>query len=151
MIKNRIKILRKKFNNNQIDGYVVPKNDEFFSEYCEKNRLKFISNFSGSAGYAVILKKINYLFVDGRYTIQAEIESGKNFKIVDYKKIVDCNLFKNLTLGIDPRLFTSLQINKYFSKNNKKRLIQSNLIDEISKKKKWSFKAIFFNQIKYCW
>ena len=79
MIKNKIKILRKKFNNNQIDGYVVPKNDEFFSEYCEKNRLKFISNFSGSAGYAVILKKINYLFVDGRYTIQAEIESGKKF------------------------------------------------------------------------
>ena len=135
MIKNKIKILRKKFNNNQIDGYVVPKNDEFFSEYCEKNRLKFISNFSGSAGYAVILKKINYLFVDGRYTIQAQIESGKNFKIVDYKKIVDCNLFKNLTLGIDPKLFTSSQIKSFFLKYNKIKLIQKNLIDEISRKK----------------
>ena len=80
MIKNKIKILRKKFIKHQIDGYVVPKNDEFFSEYCAKNRLKFISNFSGSAGYAIIFKKKNYLFVDGRYTIQAEIESKKILK-----------------------------------------------------------------------
>ena len=135
MIKNNIKILREKFIKHQIDGYIVPKNDEFFSEYCAKNRLKFISNFSGSAGYAVILKKKNYLFVDGRYTIQAEIECKNYFKIIDYQKILNCNLFKNLTLGIDPKLFTSSQIKRYFSKNNKIKLIHENLIDEISKKK----------------
>ena len=63
MIKKRINKLRELFNNYGIDGYVVPKNDEFFSEYSRKNRLKFISNFTGSAGYAVILKKkkITYL------------------------------------------------------------------------------------------
>ena len=36
MIKNKIKILRKKFNNNQIDGYVMPKNDEFFLNIVKK-------------------------------------------------------------------------------------------------------------------
>ena len=107
MITKKIEKLKKNFNLYGIDGYVIPKNDEFFSEYAQKNRLKLISNFTGSAGYAVILKKKNYLFVDGRYTIQAEIESGKNFKIVDYQKIINCNLFKNITLGIDPKLFTS--------------------------------------------
>ena len=61
MIKKRINILREKFIKYKLDGYIVPKNDEFFSEYCEKKRLKFISNFSGSAGYAVILKNRNYL------------------------------------------------------------------------------------------
>ena len=135
MIKNKIKILKKKFIEHKIDGYIVPKNDEFFSEYCERNRLKFISNFSGSAGYAIILKNKNYLFVDGRYTIQAEIESSKNFKIVNYKEIVNCSLFKNLTIGLDPKLFTSFQIKKFFLKNNKIKLINKNLIDEISKKK----------------
>ena len=55
--KKRINKLRELFKNYGIDGYVVPKNDEFFSEYSSKNRLKFISNFTGSAGYAVILKK----------------------------------------------------------------------------------------------
>ena len=61
MIFKRLKNLKKKFNSLKIDGYVIPKNDEFFSEYS-KNRLKIISNFTGSAGYAVILKnKIFYL------------------------------------------------------------------------------------------
>ena len=42
---NRLKNLLKEYN---LDGYIVPKNDEFFCEYIpeNKNRLKFISNFS---------------------------------------------------------------------------------------------------------
>ena len=109
MIENNLKKLRNNFQFLGIDGYVVPKNDEYFSEYSEFNRLQIISNFSGSAGYAIILKNKNYLFVDGRYTLQAQIESSKNFEIVDYKKIINCSLFKNLTLGINPKLFSSEQ------------------------------------------
>ena len=42
-----------------LDGYIIPKNDEFFTEYVPnfKDKLNFISNFSGSYGFAVILKK----------------------------------------------------------------------------------------------
>ena len=130
-MKNKIKILRGKFNKYNIDGYVVPKNDDYFTEYSKINRLKIISNFSGSAGLAIILKDKNYLFTDGRYTIQSQMESGKNFKIVSYEKLVNCNLFKNLTLGIDPKLFTYNQIRKNFLKNNKIKFINNNLIDEI--------------------
>ena len=57
MIEDRINKLRDNFDKYQIDGYVVPKNDEYFSEYSEINRIKTISNFSGSAGIAIILKK----------------------------------------------------------------------------------------------
>ena len=145
MIKKRINKLRNKFINYGIDGYVVPKNDEFFSEYSDKDRLKFISNFTGSAGYAVILKNRNYLFVDGRYTIQSKIESGKDFKILDYFKIINTSVFKNLNLGIDPSLFTSKQIQNFFLKNNKVTIIKENLVDKISKiksKKKSSFYSI---------
>ena len=45
MIKKRIKSLVSKFKKYKIDGYVIPKNDEFFSEYSENDRLKIISNF----------------------------------------------------------------------------------------------------------
>ena len=79
MIKNKIKILKQRFKKFKIDGYIVPKNDDYFSEYAKNDRLKNITNFSGSAGIAVILIKKNYLFVDGRYTIQALQESAKNF------------------------------------------------------------------------
>ncbi len=131
MIKERLIELKKKFGSHGINGYVVPKNDEFFSEYSNKDRLKTISNFSGSAGYAVILEKKNYLFVDGRYTIQAKIESGKNFIIKDLKNIFNCKLFKELTLGIDPKILTFNQISKFFLRNNKIKIIENNLVDQI--------------------
>ena len=134
MIK-KIQILRSKFKKYNIDGYIVPKNDDYFTEYSKINRLKIISNFSGSAGLAIILKKKNYLFTDGRYTIQSQIESGKNFKILSFEKLNNCNLFKNLKLGIDPKLFTYQQIKKFFLKNNKIEYINKNLIDEIQKQK----------------
>ena len=134
-MKDKIKILRDKFKKYNIDGYIIPKNDDYFTEYSKINRLKIITNFTGSAGIAVILKNKNYLFTDGRYTIQSEIESGKNFKIIDYEKIVNCNLFENLTLGIDPKLFTYNQIKRNFLKKNKIKFINNNLIDEIENKK----------------
>ena len=65
VINKRINILRKKFKKFNINGYVIPKNDEFFSEYAIKDRLKIISNFNGSAGLAIILKKkIIYLLME---------------------------------------------------------------------------------------
>ena len=130
-----IKKLRNKFKKYNIDGYVIPKNDDYFTEYTKINRLRFISNFSGSAGLAIILKNKNYLFTDGRYTIQSQLESGKNFKIYEFEKLIDCSLFKNLTLGIDPKLFTSNQIKKFFLKKNKVKYIKKNLVDEIKKQK----------------
>ena len=93
---NKITKLKKLFNNYKIDGYIVPKNDEFFGEYVKesKDNLKFISNFSGSYGFALILKKGNYLFVDGRYTLQAKIQSGKTFKIITIPKKIPSNILK---------------------------------------------------------
>ena len=47
--------------------------------------LKLVSNFSGSAGFALIMKKNkNYLFVDGRYTLQAKKQSGKILIFLKY-------------------------------------------------------------------
>ena len=59
-MKNLIRKLRVLFNTHSIDGYIIPKNDEFFSEHANKDRLKKITNFTGSAGNAIILKNKNY-------------------------------------------------------------------------------------------
>ena len=134
-MNKEINELREKFKKYNIDGYVVPKNDDYFTEYSKINRLKIISNFSGSAGLAIILKDKNYLFTDGRYTIQSEMESGKYFKIVSYEKIINCKLFKNLRLGLDPKLFTQQQIKNYFLRNNQIKFLSNNLIDEIKNHK----------------
>ncbi len=143
MILNKIKILRKRFNYFKIDGYIIPKNDEFFSEYAGNDRLKNISNFTGSAGLAVILKKKNYLFVDGRYTIQAQNESGKNFEIVEIHKKLPHNIIKQCKLGFDPLLFTSSKLKHYFSNNIKLVSINENLIDKMYKNKTKKTKPFF--------
>jgi len=143
MIKNRIKLLIKKFSKYNIDGYIIPKNDEFFSEYAAIDRLKTISNFDGSAGLAVVLKKKNYLFVDGRYTIQAQIQSGKLFKIIEIHKFLPHKILKNLTLGFDPNLHTKKQLFGYFGKSLDLKQINNNLVDEIHKKKNIKSKKFF--------
>ena len=143
MITNRIKILRAKFKNFEIDGYIIPKNDEFFSEYAENDRLKNISNFTGSAGLAIILRTDNFLFVDGRYTIQAENESGKNFKIIEIHKNLPSSIVKNCKLGFDPHLFTAHKLKLYFSNSVTLISINENLIDKIYKNKKKKIKPFF--------
>ena len=132
MNKNKINILRKKFKKYKIDGYIIPKNDDYFSEYATNDRLKKITKFSGSAGIAVILKKNNYLFIDGRYTIQAHQESSKDFSIIEIHKKLPHTIIKNYNLGYDPSLFTNHTLKKYFI-HNKLISINQNLIDEISK------------------
>ena len=144
MINNRIKLLRSKFIQHKIDGYVVPKNDQFFSEYAAEDRLKIISNFSGSAGLAIVLKKKSYLFVDGRYTIQAQQQSGKKFKIIEIHKFLPFKIIKNLKLGFDPSLFTRKQLNVYFNNSLILKPINKNLVDEIYKDKT-SKNKIFFS------
>ena len=142
MIRNKIKDLRKKFKKLNIDGYIVPKNDEYFSEYAKNDRLKNISNFSGSAGIAVILKKKNYLFIDGRYTIQAEKESSENFIIIEIHKKLPNNIIKKLNLGYDPKVFTSTSLKNNFYNNNLIP-INSNLIDQIFKFKEKKTKPFY--------
>ena len=144
MINKRIKLLRSKFIQHKIDGYVVPKNDQFFSEYAAEDRLKIISNFSGSAGLAIVLKKKSYLFVDGRYTIQAQQQSGKKFKIIEIHKFLPFKIIKNLKLGFDPSLFTRKQLNVYFNNSLILKPINKNLVDKIYKDKT-SKNKIFFS------
>jgi Xaa-Pro aminopeptidase len=142
MIKNKIKILKEKFKKFEIDGYIVPKNDEYFSEYAKNDRLKNISNFSGSAGIAIILRKQNYLFIDGRYTLQAQQESYGNFNIIEIHKRLPHTIIKNCNLGYDPKLFTSKSLKNYFLGNNLIP-INDNLIDQIFKFKEKNTKPFY--------
>ena len=149
MIKNRIEKLKKLIRINNLDGYIVPKNDAYFSEYSSPDRLKILTNFSGSAGFAIILKKHNYLFVDGRYTIQAQIQSSKYFKILEVPKFSTTKILKRikkkLSLGFDPQLFTNLSLKKKFDKNFNLLPITENLIDKIYKDKSKKTISAFYN------
>ena len=80
---NKIKKLRNLFKIYKLDGYLVPKNDEFFEEYVPeiKDNLKFISNFSGSYGFALILKKkiIYLLMADILFKLKSKVKKHLKF------------------------------------------------------------------------
>ena len=145
----KINKLKKLFNHYDLDGYIVPKNDEFFGEYIPENKdkLKFISNFSGSYGFALILKNKNYLFVDGRYTLQAKIQSGKFFKVITIPNRFPFHIFKKkkLKIGFDPKLHTQKILKIFFNKTNCKFIpINQNLIDKLWIKKENSSLKKFY-------
>ena len=124
---NKIKNL---INLNNLDGYIVPKNDEFFTEYSKINKLEIVANFSGSAGFILILKNSNHLFVDGRYTIQAKQQSGKKFIIHEIPYEWPKDILKNdarLNIGFDPKLFTTETLKIYFNNSCNLFPINSNL------------------------
>ena len=135
-----MKNFKKLLNKYKIDGYIVPKNDEYFNEYIHssQDRLKYISNFSGSAGFAII---------------QARYQSGKNFKIITIpnkfpKDVLKTN--KKIILGFDPKLHTEKKLNTFFNiQNVKLKSIKQNLVDMVwLKKPKCLIKPFFSISVK---
>ena len=136
----KIKKLKNKLKKYNLDGYLIPKNDEYFSEYVplQRDYLRYISNFSGSYGFALILKENNFLFVDGRYTEQANIQSGRNFEVLTLP--IDKNIkilkVKNKKIGFDPKIFTESFIKKFSKKLGIECIaINENLVGFIKEKK----------------
>ena len=74
--KPRLAALRAELRREKLDGFIVPRADEHQNEYVPKRaeRLAWITGFTGSAGTAVVLAEDAAIFIDGRYTLQAQSE-----------------------------------------------------------------------------
>jgi len=112
--KPRVALLRQWLKENGLDGFVVPRADEYQGEYVppRSNRLRWLTGFSGSAGVAIVLARSAYIFVDGRYTLQVRDEV--DLDIFTVESLIDNppsvwikeSLPKGARLGIDPWLHT---------------------------------------------
>lgn len=73
----RLAALRAELSRLGVHGLLVPRGDAFLGEYVPPSaeRLAWLTGFTGSAGLALVLPDRAFLFVDGRYTTQAERES----------------------------------------------------------------------------
>ena len=70
----KLAALRSVFEKQGLDGLLVQRADLFQGEEvrpCDE-RLAYISGFTGSAGYALILKNTAALFSDQRYSLQIQ-------------------------------------------------------------------------------
>ncbi len=112
----------KKFQNfmkkNRIDIFLVNHADEFLSEYIAPyaERLNWISNFSGSAGRAIIEQDRAYIFIDGRYTFQVNTQVDKKLfqikHITAYWDYLETYNTKNRIISLDPKNHSVSEIKK---------------------------------------
>ena len=137
-----LKKIQNWINNNNIDFIILNRSDEYLNEYIAPyaERLKWISNFSGSAGRAIISMNKAIIFVDGRYTDQVKKEVNKKYFIINhinqYWDWLEKNIGKKKIISIDPRLHSIIEINKL-----KKIIIDSNC----------QLKLLYNNPIDFFW
>ena len=158
--QNKLTNLRSLMSKNNIDGYFLPHEDEFLSEYLPKytERLKWLTNFSGSAGLAFIGIKKASLFVDGRYTTQ--VKEQTNNKIYNYEHLIKPgfldwlknNPFKVKKIGLDLKTisYANYLTLKKISFSQKIELIETkNLIDQLWKRKRNNKSLVKKHEIKF--
>lgn len=73
----RLTAFRQVLKSRKLDGFFVPRTDEFQGEYvpASAERLLWLTGFSGSSGMALVGLQRAALVVDGRYTVQAAKET----------------------------------------------------------------------------
>ena len=84
MIDQHLELLRNYLKSNQVDYFLLPREDRFQGEYVapSEERLAWLTGFTGSAGVCLIGLERAVLFVDGRYTVQAAQQTDKaNFTV----------------------------------------------------------------------
>ena len=115
---DRLAQLRKSLQVMGAHGMIVPRNDRFQGEQVAPGdeRLAWLTGFTGSAGFAVILPTQAALFVDGRYTLQGQNQVDPKFYRVfnsaessPFAWLAE-HLETNMVICYDPWLHTYNQI-----------------------------------------
>ncbi len=86
----RLPTIRQEMKRLNIDGLLVPHDDEYLNEYTppQFERLLWATGFSGSAGALLVTSDSAVLFIDGRYTEQARLETpAEHFEYEDLRAL----------------------------------------------------------------
>ncbi|MDP5292909.1 aminopeptidase P family protein [Oceanimonas sp. CHS3-5] len=108
----RLASVRNDLQQQQLDAFIVPHDDEHLGEYIPPyaERLAWLTGFTGSAGAAVVLAGKAAVFVDGRYTVQVRHQCDS--ELFEYRHLIEepvldyvlSELAAGARVGVDPRL-----------------------------------------------
>ncbi|MDX0965731.1 M24 family metallopeptidase [Sinorhizobium medicae] len=118
--KERTAALRTAIASLGVDGFLVPRADEFQGEYVPRccERLSWLTGFTGSAGVALVTQRQAIVFVDGRYVTQLKEQvDGSVFTGGDLigeppHVWLERHAPKGFRLGIDPWLHTAAEVRR---------------------------------------
>ncbi|MDO9418820.1 aminopeptidase P family protein [Pararhizobium sp.] len=118
--RERVTALRERLAALGVDGFLVPRADEFQGEYvpASAERLSWLTGFTGSAGIALVMRSQVIVFVDGRYVTQlaeqvdATVFAGGDLISEPPHLWLERNGTQGFRLGIDPWLHTGAEVRK---------------------------------------
>lgn len=114
----RLAQLRRAMRAERLDGWFVPRADAYQGEYVADSdaRLRWLTGFTGSAGFAIVTADRAGVFVDGRYRLQVQGEvDPMHFTPVDWPETSPAQwlieaLPEGGRVGFDPWLHTRKEI-----------------------------------------
>lgn len=112
----RLDRLRQEMQAQGLQGYLVPRADAHQGEYVapRDDRLAWLTGFTGSAGFCVVLMDQAGVFVDGRYRVQVREQVAGCFTPVDWPETKPgpwiLQALGTGRVGFDPWLYTIGQI-----------------------------------------
>lgn len=116
----RLAALRAELARRGLTGFLVPRADAHQGEYVapRDERLAWLTGFTGSAGFCIVLPDRAGLFVDGRYRLQVREQADMGaFTPVDWPETAPADWLREAlpdggTLGFDPWLHTPDEIGR---------------------------------------
>ena len=110
----RLSALRNVLDAQGLAGFLVPRSDQHQGEYVapRDERLAWLTSFTGSAGTAGVLATRAALFVDGRYSLQAPMQTDAALYELFQTPVQTLSAWlneyapKNAVLGFDPWLYS---------------------------------------------
>jgi Xaa-Pro aminopeptidase len=115
----RLAYLRQVLLKRGLDGFLVPRSDAHQGEYVADHdaRLAWLTGFSGSAGFAIVLSDQAGVFIDGRYRLQVREQVDLSvFTPVNWPEnkpgpwLIDALHGKAAKIGFDAWLHTEAEI-----------------------------------------
>ncbi|MEO0400824.1 MAG: aminopeptidase P family protein [Pseudomonadota bacterium] len=113
----RLSALRAELDAEALDGFLVPRADAHQGEYvsARDERLAWLTGFTGSAGFCVVLRASAGVFIDGRYRTQVKAQVADVYTPVPWPEVsLGAWLKEQLPdggrVGFDPWLHTPSQI-----------------------------------------
>ncbi|MEL7547057.1 MAG: aminopeptidase P family protein [Pseudomonadota bacterium] len=118
--RQNLPLLREQLKAQGLDGFFITHDDEYQNEYLPdaNERLAWATGFSGSSGWAVVLLDKAAVFIDGRYTLQAQDQTdGALFERVDYSEPGPFGWIEKLDLstkkiGYDPKVMSPNEVDR---------------------------------------
>jgi len=115
----RLAALRARLASMGLDGFLIPRADVHQGEYvaARDERLQWLTGFTGSAGFCIVLPDQAGVFIDGRYRTQVKAQVDlATFTPVPWPEVkpgewIASNL-KAGTVGFDPWLHSADEIEK---------------------------------------